>query len=230
MRPMARAPAPTPAVTRALRGPLVICALLSIAGCGVAGRPLPPGPTPPAAPLLAAPTHTPDGVHLTLAAPLRDLDDRPVDGPVELWAYAAPRAEDCAGSPMARGPLDGLTVPADRLDGPLRVVAVREGRIGEPSAPLSVTWVAPPPAPEAPLAFVDAGGQVQLSWLPPEPPITEVEIRRDGAAVARAPAEAALWSERPGPGAHRYTLVGLAPGARTAASAAAVVDVPADLR
>lgn len=205
-------------------------ALLALAlGCGVAGRPLPPGPTPPAAPELAEPVRTADGVELPLAAPLRDLDGGPIaadDPAVELWVYAAPSAADCAGPPIARGPVRGLTVPRVHLDGPLRVVAVRDGRVGEPSAPLLVRWSPPPPPPEAPLAFVDGEGRVQLSWLPPEPPLVEVEIHRDGAPVAREAAAAALWSEQPGVGAFRYTLVGLGPGVRTAPSAAATVSVP----
>lgn len=201
---------------------LALALLVGSTACGVAGRPLPPGPAPPAAPTPAAPVSTPDGAELSLAEPLRDIDGAPV-GEGELWVHPA---DDCAGAPLARGPLEGVLVPRARLGGPLRLVAVRAGRAGPPSAPLTVAWTAPPPPPEAPLAFVDAGGRVQLSWLPPGPPVTEVEIRRDGEAVAIAPAEAALWSEQPGAGRYRYAIVGLAPGLRTGSSEAAAVIVP----
>lgn len=199
-------------------------ALALLAGCGVAGRPVAPGPSPPAAPVMASPVMTPDGIELRVDGSLLDVDGRAIEpSEAELWIYAT---DDCRGAPIARGALGGVAVPRAQLDRPLRPVAVRGGRVGAPGDPLALTWRAPPPPPEAPLVFVDGEGRVQLSWLPPDPPIEAVEIRRGGEAMARLPADAALWTDRPPPGPHAYRLVGLAPGARTAASPPAEVEVP----
>lgn len=206
-------------VTRIMR-----CALLMLAaaGCGVAGQPLPPGPVPPSAPTVTGWRATPDAIELIIQAPTADLDGAPMSEPLTLAAHRGP---DCQGAPLAHGPTEQpMRLPPLRVATSVRVVAARGGHAGPPSAPVSVRWTPPPPAPEAPLAFVDARGTVQLSWLPPEAP--RVVILRDGARVAEVDAGEALWSDAAPPGAHRYQLVGQGPRFRTAPSPAAVVEVP----
>lgn len=208
---------------RAALGCMALAALLS--GCGVAGRPLPPGPAPPGGPIPHA-ISTPDGVRVTVTTPF-DVRGRLIEDEVELWLFPA---ADCQGTPIARGDAaTGVLIPPSHVGAPLRLVQVRAGRVGEPSGPFTAAWTAPPPAPEAPLAYVDAHGEVHLSWLPPEPPIQRVEIQRDGVPVAEVRAEHALWSERPkAAGRYRYRIVGVGFDLRTGPSDTVEVEVTAD--
>lgn len=215
-RPAAFARPRPPSPARAL----TLTALLT--GCGAAGEPRPPGPVPPGPPAPRAAISTPDAIVLPVDPPAADLDGRPFDDPVTLHAHPA---ADCQGAPIARGADGELRLPPFAAPTAIRVVALRAGHAGTPSAPVTVQWVAPPPPPEAPLAFVDAAGAVQLSWLPPPPPVEAVRIARDGAVVAVEPADAALWTDAAPPGRHVYTLIGEGPGFRTGSSGAAVVEV-----
>ncbi|MCB9535927.1 MAG: hypothetical protein H6704_06645 [Myxococcales bacterium] len=169
---------------------------------------------------------TADGFGIDARLPELDLDGQPLSDqpPVRLAAFVD-RA-DCRGAPDAVGaPPLRLPAPRDRpVD--LRVLALRGDRAG-PVVRQTATWSAPPPPPEAPLAFVDAAGAVQLSWLPPAPPADRVRVLRDGAAVAEAPADEAAFTDAAPPGEHAYALVALTPDAASAPSAAARVRVPA---
>lgn len=196
---------------------------LLLTGCGVAGQPRPPGPLPPSAPSAIVAISTPDALLLRVTPPTTDLDGAPFDDPVTLHAHPA---ADCQGPPIARGADGRVSLPRLERETALRVVALRADRAGPPSDVITVRWTPPPPPPEAPLAFVDGSGAVQLSWLPPPPPVDRIEIRRDGIAIATAPAEAAMWSDPAPTGRHVYTLVGLAPAAQTAASSGVEVEVP----
>lgn len=191
-------------------------------GCGVAGRPLPPGPVPPAAPTVTSWRATPTAIEVRVEAPTRDIDGQPIVEPLLLTAH---RATDCSDAPIAHGPTGrALQLPPLPPSTPIRVVAARGARRGPPSAPVALGWVAPPAAPEAPLAFVDGQGQVQLSWLPPEAP--RVRILRDGVTVAEVDSALALYSDAAPVGRHRYQLVGVGPQYRTAPSASVSVEVP----
>lgn len=219
---------PRPAPTRGALSAALLCTLFStvlstvLTACGVAGQPRPPGPLPPAAPGAITTTSTPDALLLTVEPPTTDIDGAPLDGPITLRAHPA---DDCHGALLGQG--EGtIRLPIIDRSTAIRVVALRADRAGPPSPATLIAWTPPPPPPEAPLAFVDQGGAVQLSWLPPPPPIEQIEIHRDGAAIATASAAAALWSDPAPTGRHTYTLIGLAPGARTAASPPVAVEVP----
>ncbi len=196
-----------------------------LGGCGVAGRPLPPGPAPPGVPIPHA-ISTPDGVRVTVSAPF-DVRGRLIEGDVELWLFPA---ADCEGTPIARGDAaTGVLIPPSHVGAPLRLVQVRAGRVGEPSGPLTATWTAPPPALETPLAYVDESDEVHLSWLPPGAPLQRVEIQRDGVPIDEVRAEHAMWSERPRrAGRYRYRIVGVGFDLRTGPSAAVEVEVTTD--
>lgn len=203
-------------MTRTLMG----LALMSCAGCGVAGHPLPPGPRAAAAPTLAAPISTPDGIRIELSVPLRDVDGDRIDA-AALWAFAD---AECIGRPLARGDERGLALPREAAGREVHVVAVRAGR-PSPSTPVTLTWTAPPPPPEAPLVFVDQGG-VQIAWLPPPPPIDRVLVYRGQTQVADLPAEGATWTDADAPtGRHIYRIGGAGPGVHSALSTPVEVDV-----
>ncbi len=221
--PAGRATAP-PQIPRRRIAPLLVGALL--VGCGVAGRPLPPGPAAPDRPTELRVRATADGFEVTARLPTRDLDGEPLGAdPAVRLAVFVDRA-DCRGVPDAVGaPPLRLTAARDRpVD--VRVVALR-GRQAGPVARTHARWGPPPPPPEPPLAFVDAAGAVQLSWLPPPPPVDAVRVLRDGVRVAEAPADAAAFTDAAPAGEHAYALVALTPDAASAPSAAARVRVPA---
>ncbi len=183
------------------------------------GAPLPPGPVPPEAPREVRALNAPEGIELQLVAPALDLDGEPLDAKaVRYLAFIDQPA--CDGLPVASGATP-LMLPAG--SGLVRVVASVEGRRGPASAPLRVNWQTPPPAPEAPLAFVDAKGQVQLTWLPPA--AERVRILRNGVVVAEVAAADALHTDAAPPGRHRYALIAVGADFRTAPSAAVKVRV-----
>lgn len=205
-----------------IRGALPLLALL--AGCGVAGRPLPPGPIPPAAPTIETIRRTPEGIEVMASPPRADIDGAPLAEPPEILAYVD--APACRGVPTARGPANApLRVPL-RPEGAaeLRLVAALGVRQGPPSPPAAVTWAPPPPPPDAPLAYVDTAGIVQLSWLPPAAQF--VRVLRDDHPIAEVPADAAVHSDPAPPGRHHYTLEAIGADFRTAPSAPAEVVVP----
>ena len=87
------------------------------------------------------------------------------------------------------------------------------------------SWSPPPSAPERPIAYADAQGKVQLTWLPPSLPVVQVRVLRDGAPVATVAAAGALYTDAPPAGAHTYAVEGLGPGFRTAPSPTVRVEV-----
>ncbi len=196
---------------------------LLLAACGVAGRPLPPGPLPPGAPGAPHPRSAPEALEVTVPAPSVDIDGRSLGEGVEVLLFVDRRA--CTGIPDARAPAGRpLRVPRPAGVVTLRAVAAVAGRAGPPGPAVTARWQAPPPPPEAPLAFVGQGG-VELSWLPPEN-ASHVRILRDGLAVAEVPAAAALHTDPAPPGEHAYTLEALADTWVSGPSATATVVVP----
>lgn len=197
---------------------------LLLVGCGVSGLPIAPGPVPPAAPGPPQVLRVHDGFEVTAAAPEVDIDGRTLDAPATLLLFVD--QPKCAGRPAAVAkagePLRLRTTDTGPVS--LRVVAARGARQGAPSEPVTTAWSAPPPAPERPIAFVDADGRVQLTWLPPD--VATVRILRDGVAVGTAPAAASLYTDAPGKGRHRYAVCGLGADFRTAASESVEVIVP----
>ncbi len=89
---------------------------------------------------------------------------------------------------------------------------------------LKLHWSPPPPPPEAPIAFLDAQGEVQLSWLPPPSP--QIRILRDGQPLVELKSELSLFTDRPPPGWHRYALAALGPDFVSAPSAEVRLHVP----
>ncbi len=196
---------------------------LALTACGVPGRPVPPGPTPPAAPSNLRFIRVPTGLEVRVEPPGGDLDgERFAVAPTLLLFTDNP---GCTGAPAASF-TDGiaqLAVADGRLRS-LRAVAVISGLQGPATVPLQAGWRAPPPAPEAPLVFVSAG-KVQITWLPPA--AAHVLIVRDGRVVGERPARDAGWQDVPPPGRHRYRIVARGADFRTAPSLPAVVVVPA---
>lgn len=207
-------------------GPIARLGLGAIlAGCGVAGHPVPPGPLPPAAPADVRILSTPDGLEVHMTPPTRDIDGGALTAPPELLVFVDdPR---CAGLPAGAAAASPLTL-ALKPDAPitLRVAAAIGGRRGPPAPPLTARWAPPPPPPAAPIGFSTPDGGIQIAWLPPEPPVAEILVLRDGAIVGRAPAAQARFVDRPPPGAHRYALVAATAIARSAPSPATPVTAP----
>ena len=209
------------------RWPSILPAALAVAllaGCGVAGRPLPPGPTPPGPAGRLTVRSTPEGLELSAALPTTDLDGTPLtpEPPLRLAVFVD-RA-DCHGQPDALGPPPLTLAVKEPVE--VRVVVLRGDRAGPASPPQQARWTEPPPAPEAPLAFVDATRAVQLSWLPPPPPASRVRVLRDGAQVAEAPVDAAGVTDAPPAGEHAYILMAVGPTFVTGPSPASLVLVP----
>lgn len=200
-------------------------ALLLLLGCGVAGRPIPPGPVPPAAPTGVRVLSTPSGLEVQADRPTRDIDGGALDQPVELLLFADdPR---CAGRPAhvsAAGPLSLKHTASAPIT--LRVAAAVAGRRGPPAPPVEARWIAPPPPPDPPVAFATPDGGVQVAWLPPPPPATVVRVLRDGAVIGQAPAAQAGLIDRPSRGVHRYAIIAATPNARSAPSPAVSVVAP----
>lgn len=198
----------------------------SLLGCGVAGRPLPPGPRPPAAPTDVRVVATPEGFEIEARRPTRDLDGEALATPPRLLLFVDDAA--CAGLPAAQADA-GPLVWAERPEGSrrLHVVAAVAGRMGAPAAPVEVVWTPGPPAPDAPLAFLSPEGGVQLAWLPAEAPVEVVVVLRDGVPVGQAPADAARFVDPAPPGRHRYAVAAQTATARSAPSPEAEVVVPA---
>jgi hypothetical protein len=208
--------------------PRALALLLALLGsaCGVPGRPLPPGPVPPAASPAPTLLSTPEGIEARAETPRIDVDGQPVGDGLEAWFYVD--RPTCDGRPDARGPA-GAPVVLPAQDGPLsvRVVHLRDGRAGPASPPAVATWTAPPPPPDAPLAFATPDGRVELTWLPPPEPITRIRIERDGATVTEQAASEGLYTDSDAPPGDRvYRLVGLGDTVRTTPSKPATVQVP----
>ncbi len=201
-------------------------AVLLLLGCGVPGAPLPPGPLPPAAPSDVRVVRTAEGLEITATPPTTDVNGNSLSGRPQLLLFVD--APTCAGRPAAASlerPL--LRLPMDEPRSmELRLVASLAGRRGDPAPPVTVEWSAPPPPPEAPIAFADGAGVVQLTWLPPPAPVDEVRVVRDGQAVATVPAADSLYADSPDRGSHQYQLQGVGPGFRTAPSPNVTVEVP----
>lgn len=191
-------------------------------GCGVAGHPIPPGPLPPAAPRVLEVVSTPGGLEVHATAPTTNIDGDPLTAPAQLLLFVDdPR---CAGQPAhasETGPLRVGQKPTTPVT--LRVAAAVEGRRGPPAAPISARWSPPPPQPDAPIGFSTPEGAVQIAWLPPKPPATEIIVLRDGQPVGRAPAAKARFIDRPSRGTHRYAIIAATPNARSAPSKAVAV-------
>ena len=200
---------------------------LLLIGCGVAGRPRPPGPTPPTAPTQISVNSTPTGFQITVEPPTHDLDGRPLTEPPIILAYIdQPR---CDGTPAAQGPAsEPLRLPKSAAGKTLRIAGALAGRQGRSAAPIRLSWHQPPPPPEAPLLFVDAQKVVQISWLPPESPVAQIRILRDGVPITDAPAAQAQASDSPGPGTWRYQLQSIGPNVVSGASPDATITLPAD--
>ncbi len=198
---------------------------LLLVGCGVPGAPLPPGPVPPAAPSAVEVVRTPEGLEIHATAPEVDLDGAPLAEPPDLLLFVDQAA--CDGHPAVQAPAGDLLRLPTRLTTPLtlRVVAARGNRQGAPSAPKVSSWAPPPPALERPIAYADAQGQVQLTWLPPSLPVVEVRVLRDGAPVATVAAAGAVYTDAAPVGTHTYAVEGLGPGFRTAPSPTVRVEV-----
>ncbi len=87
----------------------------------------------------------------------------------------------------------------------VRLIAYRGRSVSRPSAPFTLSWSAPPPAP-TPIGFMDDGGRIRLMW----PPLDEgvaVTVLRDGEAVAKVEPGSNAFTER-APGArHEYQII-----------------------
>lgn len=201
----------------------VLFSLIPI-GCGVAGRPLPPGPLPPAAPSAVRVLSVPGGFEVEASRPTRDVEGAPLAAAPTLLLFVDDPA--CAGVPAAVadvGPLRWPVVPEGPVS--LHVAAAVGQRVGVPAAHMA-TWTPPPGPPEAPLVFVDAAGGVQVAWLPAEAPVEHVVVLRDGAVVGRAPVAEARFIDAAPRGAHRYAVALETAAARSAPSPEATVLVP----
>lgn len=208
---------------------LCLWAALTCSACGVAGRPISPGPIPPAAPSSVRVVHSPDGWEVSVEdAAWVDVDGLRLEQVPDVWAFVD--HPPCRFAPDVRGPADRPIQIArgERTRAVLWVALSRDGRVGRAKGPISVVWSAPPPAPEAPLVFATTAGRVELSWLPPPPPIDQIRVLRDGQPVALRPAGEAMFTDHAVPaGRHRYAIEGIGPGIRTAPSPPTGVTVVA---
>jgi hypothetical protein len=189
-----------------------------VAGCGVPGKPLPPGPVPPAAPAQVRILSVPDGIEVHAQRPTVDIDGAPLKKAPALLLFV--NDPQCHGRPVRRadsGPLSWAEKPAHPLV--LRVTAAIADRRGPPAAPVEFRWQTPPPAPPPPVGFGTPDGAVQIAWLPPEPPVTEIVVLRDGKPLATVPAQSGQYVDRAAKGPHLYSLAAQTPSARSAPSA-----------
>lgn len=175
-----------------MRALLVVAVL--VGGCGAAGRPRPDAPTPEAPSLVWR--RAPDGW---------EVESTP-SGRVET-GVPGPSVHLFVDPPGARGqPL--YVVLAEQalrlrpLDASQRLVGVVSGPPGAPTVfPVPVPrWTPPPTGPdEPPLAFRVDAHVVELAFGPPPADTTEVELLRDGAPVARVPADRAVHVDTEAP-------------------------------
>lgn len=205
-------------MTRAALARVYLLPLLLSLGCGVPGRPLPPGPIPPAAPTAISVLSVPDGFEVHAQRPTTDIDGQPLTQPPALLLFVDdPRCHGRPAHRAAQGPLRLAGTSTRPLT--LRVTAAIDDRRGPPAQPVTVRWQAPPAAPPPPIGFGTPDGAVQIAWLPPDPPVTQMVILRDGAPLATVPAAQAQYVDRTATGAHRYALAAQTPSARSAPSA-----------
>ncbi len=195
-------------------------------GCGVAGRPLPPGPRPPAQPTGVRVLSVPDGFLVEATRPSRDLDGAPLATPPALVLFVDDPT--CQGLPVAAAEAGALHWPVQpAVPVQVQVAAAVGARVGPPSPPRFVVWQAPPPPPPEALVFPHPGGGLQIAWLPsPQGLVATMVIVRDGEVVGRIAAAEARFVDHPPPGRHRYVLAVELGETRSAPSPAVEVVVP----
>ena len=171
--------------------------------CGVAGRPMPPGPLPPSPPSDVRLISTPEGVEIHGPRQHRDVDGELIEGPVELRLI--PDDSATPGRTLARAKGAPIRVARPISGGVVRLVAYRGRSASRPSAPFTLSWSAPPSAP-TPIGFMDDGGRTRLMW-PPVDGGVGVTVLRDGEVVANMEPGSTAYTER-APGArHEYQIV-----------------------
>ena len=179
---------------------LAFCAL----GCGVAGRPMPPGALPPSPPNPIRQISTPEGIEIHGPARYRDIDGVVIPEPVELRLFGSD--SPLTGRPLAKAKNAPIQMPPSTGSRSVRLVAYRGRRASQPSPAFTLSWTPPPTAP-SPIGFIDDAGRTRLMWPTVEEDVHTITVLRDGTPITELDSKSTSFSESAPGTRHQYQLV-----------------------